>query len=118
LFAEPGSVLRLGAGAQLIIPSGTRADYVTAGRYRGMFRFLAAGDAGAWRYAGQVGVHARQLNEALVPDRPNGSEFLYGISGGADLLGPMVGQLLLALKSLVKRLFALSLAARQGRKLS
>jgi hypothetical protein len=87
LLGEPGSVLRLGAGAQLIIPSGSRADYVTDGRYRGMFRFLAAGDAGAWQYAGQLGVHVRQLNEAPVPDSPNGNEFLYGIGGGRRFVG-------------------------------
>jgi hypothetical protein len=87
LLGEPGSVLRFGAGAQLIIPSGSRADCVSDGRYRGMFRFLAAGDAGPWQYAGQVGVHVRQLNEAPVPDSPNGSEFLYGISGGRRFAG-------------------------------
>jgi hypothetical protein len=47
-----------------------------------MFRFLAAGNAGAFTYAGQLGVHVRPLNEAPVPDSPNGNEFLYGISGG------------------------------------
>jgi hypothetical protein len=88
LLGEPGSVLRLGAGAQLIIPSGSRADYVSDSRYRAMFRFLAAGDAGAWQYAGQLGVHVRQLNEAPAPDSPNGSEFLYGISGGRRFARP------------------------------
>jgi hypothetical protein len=88
LLGEPGGLLRLGAGAQLIIPSGIRPDYVTDARYRGMFRFLAAGDAGAFKYAGQLGVHVRQLNEAPVPDSPNGSEFLYGISGGRRFAGP------------------------------
>ena len=29
LLGEPGSLLRLGAGAQLVIPSGSRADYLT-----------------------------------------------------------------------------------------
>jgi hypothetical protein len=82
LFGQPGGLLRLGAGAQAIIPSGNRADYVTDARYRGMFRFLAAGDAGAFRYAGQLGIHVRPLNEAPVPDSPNGNEFLYGTSGG------------------------------------
>ena len=82
LFGEPQSLLRLGAGAQLIIPSGERADYVTDARYRGMFRFLAAGDAGALSYAGQLGVHIRPLNDAPAPGSPNGNEFLYGISGG------------------------------------
>lgn len=88
LLGEPGSLLRLGAGAQLIIPSGNRADYVTDARYRAMFRFLAAGDAGAFTYAGQLGVHVRPLNDAPVPGSPNGSEFLYGISGGRKFTGP------------------------------
>jgi hypothetical protein len=88
LFGEPGSLLRLGAGAQLIFPSGSRADYVTDARYRAMFRFLAAGDAGPYSYAGQLGVHVRPLNDAPVPGSPNGSEFLYGISGGRRFAGP------------------------------
>jgi hypothetical protein len=53
-----------------------------------MFRFLAAGDAGAYTYAGQLGVHVRPLNDAPVPGSPNGSEFLYGISGGRKFTGP------------------------------
>jgi hypothetical protein len=88
LLGEPGGLLRLGAGAQLIFPSGNRADYVTDDKYRAMFRFLAAGDAGAFRYAGQLGVHVRTLDDAPVPGSPNGSEFLYGISGGRRFAGP------------------------------
>ena len=88
LLGKPGSSLRLGAGAQLIFPSGNRADYVTDARYRAMFRFLAAGDAGAFRYAGQFGVHVRSLNDAPVPGTPDGSEFLYGIGGGRRFAGP------------------------------
>lgn len=87
LFGKPGSVLRLGAGAQVIIPSESRADYVTDARYRAMFRFLAAGDAGAFTYAGQLGVHVRPLNDAPAPGSPNGNEFLYGISGGRKFAG-------------------------------
>jgi hypothetical protein len=88
LLGQPGSLLRLGAGAQLIISSGARSDYVTDARYRGMFRFLAAGDAGAYTYAGQLGVHVRPLNDAPRPGSPIGSEFLYGISGGRKFLVP------------------------------
>ena len=88
LLGEPGSRLRLGAGAQVIFPSGNRSDYVSDARYRAMFRFLAAGDAGAYSYAGQLGVHVRPLNDAPVPGSPNGSEFLYGISGGRRFAGP------------------------------
>jgi hypothetical protein len=88
LLGEPGSLLRLGAGAQVIIPSGSRADYVTDARYGGMFRFLLAGDAGAYKYAGQLGVHVRPLTEAPVPDSPNKNEFLYGLSAGRSFAGP------------------------------
>jgi hypothetical protein len=88
LLGEPGTLLRLGAGAQLIFPSGNRADYVSDARYRTMFRLLAAGDAGVFTYAGQLGVHVRPLNDAPVPGSPNGSEFLYGISGGRKFAGP------------------------------
>src|ERR1700682_4786991 len=82
LLGRPGSLIRLGTGAQLILPSGNRADYITDARYRGMFRFLAAGDSGAFTYAGQLGVHVRPLNDAPVPGSPNGNEFLFGVSGG------------------------------------
>ena len=88
LLGEPGSRLRLGGSAQVIIPSGSRSDYVTDARYRGMFRFLVAGDAGTFNYAGQVGIQVRSLNEAPVPDSPNGNEFLYGISGGRRFAWP------------------------------
>jgi hypothetical protein len=87
LHGEPGGLLRLGAGAQLIFPNGNRSDYVTDDKYRAMFRFLAAGDAGKFSYAGQLGVHVRPLNDAPVPGSPNGSEFLYGISGGRRFAG-------------------------------
>jgi hypothetical protein len=82
LFGEPGSSLRLGASAQLIFPAGARGDYVTDARYGAMFRFLAAGDSKAWSYAGQLGVHLRPLTDTMLPGGPDGSEFLFGASGG------------------------------------
>lgn len=82
LYGKPRSVLRLGAGAQLIFPSGNRADYVSDGRYRAMFRFLAAGDAGRYSYAGQVGLHVRPVEGSLPPGGPNGNELLFGASVG------------------------------------
>ena len=82
LLGNPGSSFRLGAGAQLIIPSGVRADYVTDGRYRGMFRLLPAGDVGHFSYAGQLGVHVRPAEGLLLPGSPNGNELLFGASAG------------------------------------
>jgi hypothetical protein len=82
LLGERGDRLRIGVGAQLWFPAGDQADYVTDGTYRGMFRLLAAGDAGRFSYAGHIGVHVRPLDQAPVPDSPRGSEFLFGISAG------------------------------------
>jgi len=83
LLGKPASSFRLGAGAQLIIPSGARADYVTDGRYRGMFRLLPAGDIGRFSYAGQLGVHIRPVEGLLPPGSPNGNELLFGVSAGS-----------------------------------
>jgi hypothetical protein len=82
LLGKPGSSFRLGAGAQLLIPSGTRSDYVTDGRYRGMFRVLPAGDIGHFSYAGQFGAQVRPAEGLLLPGSPNGNELLFGVSGG------------------------------------
>ena len=78
LWGKPGELMRIGLGAQVIFPSGDRTDYVSDGRYRGMFRLLAAGDSGAYSYAGQAGVHVRPLHDAPAPGSPAGSEFLFG----------------------------------------
>src|SRR3984957_7631639 len=82
LLGTPGGVFRLGAGAQLIIPSGDRADYVTDARYRGMFRLLPAGNIGRFSYAGQLGLHVRPVEGSLPPGGPTGNELLFGVSGG------------------------------------
>ncbi len=82
LLGKPGGRLRLGVGTQLIFPAGSRADYVSDARYRAMLRLLAAGDSGAFSYAGQLGVHIRPLNDFPAPGSPNGSEFLFGGSIG------------------------------------
>jgi hypothetical protein len=82
LLGQTGSSLRVGVGAQLIIPSGTRADYVTDGTFRGMVRLLAAGDAGHFSYAGQLGLHIRPVDDSSMPGGPNGNEFLFGLAAG------------------------------------
>jgi hypothetical protein len=82
LLGKPGSSFRLGAGAQLIIPSGNRADYVTDGRYGGMFRLFPAGDVGRFSYAGQFGLHIRPAEDLPLPGSPNGNELLFGVGAG------------------------------------
>jgi hypothetical protein len=81
LFGAPKSALRLGAGAQLLIPSGDRSDYITDDTYRAMVRVLFAGDLDLFSYAGQLGVHIRPLDD-LPAFGPRGSELLFGIASG------------------------------------
>lgn len=85
LYGEPDGPVRLGGGAQLIVPSGARADYLTDGTYRAAGRFLFAGDLGQFSYAGHAGVHLRPLDDSPVPGSPRGSELLFGLAGGAKL---------------------------------
>ncbi len=85
IVGDPKGRFRLGAGAQLIVPSGVRGDYLSDGTVRAMLRVLFAGDVGRFTYAGQVGVHIRPLDDAPAPGSPQGSELLFGVAGGAKL---------------------------------
>jgi hypothetical protein len=90
LFGKTDGPFRLGAGAQLFVPSGGVApgappEYVTDDTYRAMIRVLAAGDVGAFTYAAQLGVHIRPLDEPTVPGGPLGSELLFGVAAGPKL---------------------------------
>src|SRR5580700_4616089 len=84
LLGEPKSPFRLGAGAQLFVPSPNtpQSEYITDGTFRAMGRVLAAGDVGPWSYAGQIGVHVRPLDQTPVPESPAGSELLFGVAAG------------------------------------
>lgn len=90
LFGETDAPFRLGAGAQLFVPSGGVApgdppEYVTDDTYRAMIRVLAAGDVGSFRYAAQLGVHIRPLDDPSTPGSPLGSELLFGAAAGPKL---------------------------------
>jgi hypothetical protein len=82
LYGGPHDAFRFGAGAQLYVPNGNRADYDTDGTYRGMLRLLFAGDVGRFAYAGQAGIHVRPLDDSPAPGSPQGSELLFGVAGG------------------------------------
>ncbi len=73
---------RLGAGAQLDLPTGKRVEYDSDGTYRAMLRALVAGDVGWFTYAGQLGVHVRPLDDGPTPGSPRGSELLFGAAAG------------------------------------
>ena len=95
LWGGPRSPLRLGVGAQLLVPVGSQTNYVngsyvgsnyqTDGTYRGMLRLLGAGDVGRFTYAAQFGVHVRPLDDGITPGSPRGSELLFGVAAGSRL---------------------------------
>lgn len=83
LVGEADGPLRLGAGAQLFVPSGERRDYVTDDTYRALGRVLLAGDlAHAFSYAAFVGLHLRPLDDREVPESPRGSELVASAAAG------------------------------------
>ena len=86
LLGDAKSSFRLGVGAQLIAPTGDRADYDTDGTFRAMLRILFAGDVGSrLTYAGQLGIHVRPLDDSPAPGSPQGSELLFGLAGGPKI---------------------------------
>lgn len=87
LLGSARSPFRLGASAQLLVPSPNtvRSEYVTDATFRGMLRMLFAGDAGLLEYAGQLGVHIRPLDDGATPGSPQGSELLFGLAAGPKI---------------------------------
>ena len=85
LLGAPHDPFRLGASAQLFVPSTNtpNSEYLSDGTFRAMGRVLFAGDVGSFSYAGQVGVHVRPFDETPVPGAAQGSELLFGLAGGA-----------------------------------
>ena len=92
ILGEAAGAFRLGLGAQLALPSGLTADYLTDGEARAMARLLFAGDHGPFSWAGQLGIHLRGRDDGPVPDGPRGSEVLFGFAGGARV--PLGGNVL------------------------
>ena len=78
LLGDPASPLRLGASAELVFPSGDRADFSSDDTYRAAGRVLLAGEQGRFTYAGHLGLHVRPLNDPQVVQGPRGSELLFG----------------------------------------
>jgi OmpA-OmpF porin, OOP family len=78
---------RLGAGAQLFIPSPNtpNSEFLSDGTFRVMGRALVAGDVGRFTYAGQLGAHVRPRDDSPTPGGPQGSELLFGAAAGAKL---------------------------------
>jgi OmpA-OmpF porin, OOP family len=87
LIGTARDAFRLGAGAQLLIPSPNtpNSEYLSDGTFRAMGRVLFAGDFGPFTYAGQLGIHIRPRDDSPVPEGPQGNELLFGAAAGAKL---------------------------------
>jgi len=89
LLGAPDGSARLGVSAQVFFPNGDRDAYMSDDSFRAIVRALWAGDLGRFSYAGQLGAHLRQLNDAPIPGSPLGSELVFGLAVGARAqLGP------------------------------
>ncbi len=97
LFGNARSLLRLGAGIQLIFPNGDRADYDTDATYRAMARLLFAGGTSRFDFAGQLGTHVRPLDASPTPGSPRGSELLFGVAAGPKMALDRNGSLVFVL---------------------
>jgi OmpA-OmpF porin, OOP family len=87
VLGTPDGRFRLGAGAQLFIPSPNtpNSEFLSDGTFRVMGRVLIAGDVGRFTYAGQLGAHVRPRDDSPTPGGPQGSELLFGAAAGAKL---------------------------------
>lgn len=85
LLGRAADPLKIGVSGVLIFPSGTRADYLSDGTYRGATAAMIAGDAAGLSYAARVGAHIRPLDESPARGAPRGSELLFGGAIGRTL---------------------------------
>ena len=81
--------LRLGFSAQLFVPSGERANYITDNTYRALLRVLYAGNWGILNHAGYVGVHLRPRDDSPTLSSPSlggprGSELVFGLAAAPE----------------------------------
>lgn len=91
LIGEDGDPFRLALGVQAYFPTGKRDAYTGDSKFRIIPRLAAAGDAGLFAYALQVGFNGRLLDENFG-SQPLGNTITFGAAAGLRigdvLLGP------------------------------
>ena len=86
LLGEYGDVFRLAAGTQVFVPIGSQSGYLSDGSVRIVIpRLQAAGDAGVFSYAANLGFDYRGQSENFG-GTGLGSEFVFGASAGVHAL--------------------------------
>ncbi len=85
LLGAAGGAFRLGADAQLFVPTGAQEDFQSDGTLRSLIRVLVAGNTSAVDFAGALGVHLRPRGDAAVPVGPRGPELQLAASAGVRI---------------------------------
>jgi OmpA-OmpF porin, OOP family len=95
LVGTYGSPFTLAVGAQFFVPSGSADQYTGDDLAHGIGRLAAAGEAGAFVWAANVGYHVRATG-VFVDGNPYGSALIYGAAFGLRganrhlLIGPEI----------------------------
>ncbi len=85
LVGKYGDPFTLALGAQVYMPTGSKADYTSDGTLRFAPHLLAAGDVGILAYAARMGFHYR-TEYKVKSGPPVGSELFGGIAAGVRLV--------------------------------
>ncbi|HEX3345830.1 MAG TPA: hypothetical protein VHS09_14700, partial [Polyangiaceae bacterium] len=81
ILGHYGSPFELGVGGQFFVPSGTSDQYTGDDLSHGIVRLAAAGEAGAFVWAANVGYHVR-AQQTFVDGNPYGNSLVYGAALG------------------------------------
>jgi OmpA-OmpF porin, OOP family len=81
VFGSARSKIRGAAGAQLFVPTGATNQFMSDGGLRFWPRFMVAGEAGAFTWAGRLGLHLRPGRDCACDLRP-GDELTGGLAVG------------------------------------
>jgi outer membrane protein OmpA-like peptidoglycan-associated protein len=81
IVGEYGSPFTLAVGGQFFTPSGSSDQYTSDNLSHGIVRLAAAGEAGAFVWAANVGYHVR-AQQTTVDGNPYGTSLVYGAALG------------------------------------
>ena len=81
VLGEYGSPFTLAVGGQFFIPAGTANEYTSDDYAHGIVRLSAAGEAGVFVWAANLGYHVR-AQQAFVDGNPYGTSLVFGAAAG------------------------------------
>ena len=85
VYGQADGAFRLGLGAQVECPTGSRPAFASDGKVRVRGRLMFAGDVGSWAYSAGVGAQYRALSDGYA-DAVTGSEVTFVAATGLRFL--------------------------------